>query len=302
MSRLNEIESFIAVAHSGSITNAAAQLGVAKSAVSRRLADLEARLGVQLILRTTRQSSLTDEGAAYLLNATAALDALDAAEDDLHKQQCDLSGTLRVAAPASYGLTHLQPIFAKFLLEHPNVNLSVDFSDRLVDLVQDGFDLAIRIGAMTDSSLIASKVISIRMRCVASPAFWREHGMPNSANDLADLPFLSHQNQNPRNGVRYNTLDGQSGTIHPPHRVRASNGNFLAQMAVQGLGFTVDPDFVTDRFIADGQLQVALPDYIWPELDLFAVLPATRRATRRTRRFVDFLKQELRGNQALKNS
>jgi DNA-binding transcriptional LysR family regulator len=294
MSRLAEIETFIAVAESGSVTRAATQLGVAKSAVSRRLSDLEARLGAQLIQRTTRQSSLTDEGASYLLNAKQALEALDAAEDELRSQQCNLSGTLRVAAPASYGLTEMEPIFARFMQDHPNVDLYVDLSDNRVDLVQEGFDLAIRIGILQDSTLIASKITSIRNRCVASPAFWREHGIPKTASDLEQLPFLRYSAVGERDGLNFISPDGKRGTIHPPQRLRASSGEFLTQMAAQSIGFCVDPEFISEGRVRDGKLQAVLMDHDWGEANLYAIMPPNRRTTRRAKTFIEYLKQALR--------
>jgi len=150
MSKLDKMEAFVAIARSGSISKAAEQLGTAKSAMSRRLSDLEARLGAQLIIRTTRQSSLTDEGATYLERAEQALDAFADAENAMRSEKDQLPGTIRIAAPLSYGLSKLKPVFTQFMLDHPNMDMHVDFSDRNVDLVQDGFDVAVRIGKLKE--------------------------------------------------------------------------------------------------------------------------------------------------------
>lgn len=294
MSRLNEIETFVSIARSGSISAAARQLGVAKSAVSRRLAELETRLGTQLLLRTTRQSSLTDEGRAFLSRAEVALDALDAAEAAVRDEHADLSGNLRVAAPVSFGLTKLRAVFATYLDMYPQVTLQVDFSDRQVDLIREGFDLAIRIGALADSSLVARKITSVRNCAVASPSFWHAHGHPHTPDALQDLPVLRYETDTPRPDVAYLAPDGQPGQISPPCRIRSSNGDFLAQMAAEGLGFMVEPDFVVDAYLADGTLERILTDHTWYGLDLHVVYPGTRLITRRAQAFMDVLSAALK--------
>ena len=294
MSRLDEIETFVVIARTGSISRAAEQLGIAKSAASRRLSDLEARLGAQLIIRTTRQFSLTEEGQSFLSNADIALEALDNAERTVRDDAQELSGPLHVAAPVSYGLSKMQPVFTQFLIDNPDVTLRADFSDRTVDLVQDGFDVAIRIGDLPDSSLIARKITSVRHSVVASPTFWKGHGTPNEPEDLQLLPFLRYENLRTRQTIAFQRPDKSKGTISPPQRVRASNGDFLAQMAVAGLGFMVEPEFVADPYLQTGELIEVLPDHDWFGLNLYAVFPPGRRPTRRAEAFVSCLEQALR--------
>ena len=289
MSRLDQTETFLVIAHSGSISKAADQLGIAKSAVSRRLSDLEARLGVKLIQRTTRQSSLTEEGTAFLNRAELALEALDDAERSVRKEADQLSGLLRIAAPVSYGLSKMQPVFTQFMIDNPNVTLHVDFSDRQVDLVQDGFDLAIRIGDLPDSSLVARKITTVHHRAVASPAFWERYGIPKTPEDLGQLPFLRYVNLRRRGTVVFQRPDGSDGTITPPQKVSASNGDFLAQMAISGLGFMVEPEFVVDAHLAQGTLREVLSDHSWYGLNLYAVFAPNRRPTKRVQAFVDCL-------------
>jgi DNA-binding transcriptional LysR family regulator len=294
MSRLAEIETFVVIARTGSISRAAEQLGIAKSAASRRLSDLEARLGAQLILRTTRQFSLTKEGQSFLGRAEIALEALDDAERTVCDDVEQLSGPLRVAAPVSYGLSKMQPVFVQFLIDNPDVTLSADFSDRTVDLVQDGYDLAIRIGDLPDSSLVARKITSVRHRAVASPEFWKTHGKPETPEDLQQLPFLRYENLRTRHSLAFHRPDGTNGTISPPQRVRASNGDFLAQMAVAGLGFMVEPEFVAETFLQSGELIEVLSDHSFLGLNLYAVFPPGKRPTRRAEAFVECLTIALR--------
>ncbi|MCZ4350898.1 LysR family transcriptional regulator [Roseovarius aestuarii] len=293
MSRLDEAATFVVIARTGSISRAAEQLGVAKSAVSRRLSDLEARLGAQLILRTTRQFSLTEEGRSFLANVEIALEALDEAERNVRAEVQELSGPLHVAAPLSYGLSKLQPVFTQFLIDNPEVTLRADFSDRNVDLVQDGFDVAIRIGDLPDSSLVARKISFVRHCVVASPTFWDAHRKPNVPEDLRHLPFLRYENQRSRQALTFERPDGTKGSISPPQRVRASNGDFLAQMAVAGLGFMVEPEFVAESYLQTGELVEVLQDHDWFGFNLYAVFPPGRRPTRRTKAFLDCLELAL---------
>lgn len=294
MSRLDEIETFVVIARTGSISRAAEQLSIAKSAASRRLSDLEARLGAQLILRTTRQFSLTEEGQSFLGKAETALEALNDAERTVRDDVEELSGPLHVAAPVSYGLLKMQPVFTQFLIDNPDVTLRADFSDRTVDLVQDGFDVAIRIGDLPDSTLVARKITSVRHCVVACPAFWRDHGTPKTPEDLQRLPFLRYQNLRTTQALTFQRPDKSKGTISPPQRVRASNGDFLAQMAVAGLGFMVEPEFVAEPYLATGELVEVLLDHDWFGLSLYAVFPPGRRPTRRTEAFVSCLERALR--------
>ncbi|MFT5945740.1 MAG: DNA-binding transcriptional LysR family regulator [Yoonia sp.] len=294
MSRLDEIETFVVIARTGSISRAAEQLGIAKSAASRRLSDLEARLNAQLILRTTRQFSLTEEGQSFLANAETALEALDDAERIVRDDVEELSGPLHIAAPLSYGLSKMQPVFTQFLIDNPDVTLRADFSDRTVDLVQDGFDIAIRIGELPDSTLIARKIKSVRHCVVASPVFWAVNGTPRIPEDLQDLPFLRYENLRTRQSLAFQRPDKSKGTINPTPRVRASNGDFLAQMAVADLGFMVEPEFVVEPYLQTGELVESLPGYSWFGLNLYAVFPPGRRPTRRAEAFVSCLERALR--------
>jgi DNA-binding transcriptional LysR family regulator len=180
------------------------------------------------------------------------------------------------------------------LIDNPDVTLRADFSDRTVDLVQDGFDVAIRIGDLPDSSLIARKITSVRHCVVASPSFWKMHGTPNAPEDLQLLPFLRYENLRTRQTLAFQRPDKSKGTISPPQRVRASNGDFLAQMAVAGLGFMVEPEFVAEPYLQTGDLIEVLADHDWFGFNLYAVFPPGRRPTRRSEAFVNCLEQALR--------
>jgi DNA-binding transcriptional LysR family regulator len=285
MRRLAEFETFVAVARAGSITKAAEQLGTAKSVVSRRIAELESRLGAPLLLRTTRKMSLTEAGHALLLRAEAILEEIEAAEAAVAGGHAALSGRLRIAAPLSFGNLVLQPLIARFAAENQEVDIEVDLADREVNLVEEGFDLALRIGKLADSSLIARKVAPVAMACVAAPSFWDSHGRPERPEALEALPCLLYARGGRPGPLPYWQDGGRGGAVSPPARLMASNGDFLAAMAAEGLGFTVLPRFIAAPLIAEGRLETALPAVRWSDIALYLVTPPNRRPSARTRRF-----------------
>lgn len=287
MSRFEELSTFVAIARAGSISRAAEQKRLAKSAISRRLADLEARLGVQLIARTTRQMSLTDAGEAFLKRAEDILDALGEAEAAVRSDQQALTGKLKIAAPLSYGLAQLKPFLADFVRSNPGLDLDIDFSDRQVNLVEEGVDVAVRIGRLSDSRLIARKLGPVRHIAAASPSFWQANGHPDHPSDLQSLDCLRYRGRDPSAVLRYWGPGGEVGRIQPPIRVFASNGDFVASLAADGCGFVVEPDFILQPYFDAGQLEPVLVDYAWSDMAIYLVYPPTRRVSARTRAFSD---------------
>jgi DNA-binding transcriptional LysR family regulator len=296
MGRIAELENFVAVARAGSISRAASQMRAAKSAVSRRLSDLETRLGVQLINRTTRQMNLTDAGAAFLIRAESILDELNEAEASLRDGHHGLSGKLRIAAPLSFGLSHLQPPLSQFIKAHPNLSIDVDFSDRRVNLIEEGFDVALRIGVLTDSSLIARKIAPIHHTVAAAPSFWERHGRPKEPEDLETLKCLRYSNQTRPETIRYWAPHGKSGSIAPPIKMLASNGDFVASMALDGYGFIVEPKFIIAPYLRVGKLEAVLEEYEWSEMNLYLVYPPTRRISSRAQAFSDAIVAYFKGD------
>lgn len=285
MSRLDEIEAFVAIARAGSISHAAENRNIAKSALSRRLSDLENRLQTQLITRTTRKLTLTEAGVAFLENAERIIDDLEQAERAASSQNRALSGRLKIAAPLSYGLSRLKPIVSQFIQEHPELNVEIDFSDRNVDLVAEGVDVALRIGVLPDSALIARKVTSLHHVAVASPEFWDKHGRPETPADLKELPCLQYANLRNPNVLNFTSPNGDAGQISVSIRLLASNGDFLAAMATDGGGFLVEPLFIVEPLIESGQLEPVLMDYQWSEMNLYLVYPPSRLISAKTRAF-----------------
>ena len=295
MDRFADLRMFVHVAEAGSISAAADQLAVAKSAVSRRLADLEARLGAELIHRTTRRLVLTDSGRAFLERARRILTDLDEAEQAVSQAHGALSGKLKVAMPVAFGIKHLGPLLSEFMVRHPGVEFDLDFNDRHIDLMQEGFDLAIRIARLQDSSLIARRLAPIRSALCASPAYLARHGTPSTAADLARHRGLLYSNLTHPGLWHYTGPDGQPGSVTVPARLSANNGDFLCQAAMAGEGIILHPTFYLSEYLRTGALVPLLTDHIWPQVDAYAVYPPTRHLSRRVRALVDFLAERLAG-------
>jgi DNA-binding transcriptional LysR family regulator len=295
MTAFDEMTSFVRVVEAGSISKAAEQLGMAKSGVSRRLTELESRLGVRLLNRTTRRSSLTDagrtyyEGAVKLLSDVAELDAVVA------DSEASLKGRLRLAAPLSFGLCHLTPAIEEFMTAHPGVMIDLDFSDRQVDLVAQGIDLAIRIAELRDSSLKARRICPIRLMLCASPGYLERHGAPQGPEELAGHQILHYDIGG---GPLLRLADGRGGELqlHVEPQLVANNGDFLCDMAIAGHGIILTPTFIAWQAIAMGELVPLMRDWWPPPLNAYAVYPQTRYLSRRARGFIDFLAERFGEN------
>ena len=295
MGRFDELETFVQVVESGTFTAAAERLSVAKSAVSRRIAELEARLGVQLFRRTTRRLNLTDTGRGFHERAVRILADLEEAELAVSRAHRTLRGTLRVAAPLTFGVRHLGPAIRDFARLHPEVIFDIDFNDRQVDLIQEGVDVAVRIARLEDSTLVARRLAPVRLAVVASPAFVQHHGRPASPADLAALDGLSYSLAPDPSLWRYRAPDGSEGSVRIRSRLAANNGDFLCAAAIAGQGVLLSPTFIVYRALADGRLVSLLADHEWSDVAAYAVYPRTRHLSVRVRAFVDFLAERFAG-------
>jgi DNA-binding transcriptional LysR family regulator len=295
MDRFAHMQVFVSVVEAGSISAAAERLNLAKSAVSRRLAELETHLGASLITRTTRRLNLTDSGRAYYARCVAILADLDEAESAVSQAHGALKGKLKVALPLSFGLLHLAPLIQEFMTLHPELRFELDFNDRQIDLMQEGFDLAIRIATLQDSSLIARRLAPIRHVLCASPAYLKKHGTPAAAADLAQHAGLVYSNLRDPDLWAFHGPDGQPGTVRVPVRLAASSGEFLLRAAIAGEGLLLLPSFYVHAAMRSGQLVRLFADHTWPELSAYAVYPPTRHLSNRVRALIDFLVERLAG-------
>ncbi len=283
------MQTFVKVVEAGSITLAAERLGVGKSVVSRRLAELESRLGVQLFQRTTRRLNLTESGRGFHERCQRILADLDEAELAVSQDHASLRGKLRVALPLSFGLHHLSPLIREFSQLHPDIDFDLDFNDRQIDLMQEGFDLAIRIAKLADSSLIARRLTVIRHIACASPDYLAQHGTPKTPEELGQHVGLGYSNTVNPGLWTYTNPSGETKSTRIPIKLTSNNGDFLCQMAVAGHGILLHPSFYLSEAIRQGELVPLLHRYHWPELNAYAVYPATRHLSTRVRAFIDFL-------------
>jgi DNA-binding transcriptional LysR family regulator len=288
MNRLLEMEIFATVADAGSISGAADRLDIAKSAVSKRLSDLETRLGVSLMTRSTRRLSLTDAGVEFYQRCTNILAEVDAAEEGVAESNTELSGPIRIAAPLSFGRQHLGPVLIKFMQLHPAVNVTMDFNDRQLDLVGEGFDVCIRIAKLGDSTLVARKLAPVRNLICASPAYWAENGRPKKPADLKNHVALRYTLAAQRNWT-FTAPDGTRGSVTVPTLHSANNGGFLRDAAVDGLAIVRLPAFLVYEQITAQALEPVLLDYRWNDIYAWAVYPQTHRRPARARALIDFL-------------
>lgn len=295
MRRFEDMQTFVRVVEAGTISAAAEQLGVAKSAVSRRLSELEARLGVQLLRRTTRRLNLTDTGRGFYERCRRILADLEEAEAAVSQAHATLRGRLRVAAPLSFGLRHLGPAITEFMQAHPQVEFDLDFNDRQVDLLAEDIDVAIRIARLEDSSLVARRLWSSRLVLCASPAYLREHGTPAMPADLADHQGLVYSNAVDPAQWTLHGPDGQPQRVRVQERLRSNNGDFLFRAAVAGHGLLLSPSFIVHESLRSGELVPLLPGYAHAEIPAYALYPQTRHLSQRVRAFVDFLAERFAG-------
>jgi len=295
MGQLEDMAMFVRVVEAGSITKAAEQLNIAKSAVSRRLRELETRLGSQLISRTTRRSKLTQAGEQYYQQVTNILSAVDAINEHATDAPMRIEGTLKMTAPLSFGIMHLNDIIDDYANQHPNLRFELDFSDRRIDLIEEGYELAIRIGELRDSSYQAKQLTLIRCVICASPDYLARMGTPESIENLGAHEFLEYSLGQTN---RIELLDEQGNKhYHAMNaKIKATNGEFLTDLAVRGHGITVIPTFLAYKQLASGELVAILPQYHLPTLNAYAVYPKNRFLSQRCRYLIDFIAEQFGDN------
>ncbi|RKP52739.1 LysR family transcriptional regulator [Trinickia fusca] len=290
MPRLRQIETFVAVAAKGSLSAAAQAEGVAPAVIGRRLDALEERLGVKLFVRTTRKLTLTFEGSAFLEDCQRIVNDLHNAEASVSAGGVKASGHLRVSAPAGFGRKHVAPLVPAFASAHPDVSLTLDLSDRLVDLVNEGFDCAVRLGELPDSSLVSLRLGENRRVCVAAPGYLERHGMPETLTDLARHNCLAlGASANQQRGWTFQE-EGKVVSIKVSGTMECSDGAVLHEWCLAGHGLAWRSWWEVGDDIAAGRLNAVLERYCAPPIGIHAVFPQRRHLPLRVRLFLDFLK------------
>ena len=289
MDRFAALRAFTRVAETRSFSEAARKLGVSKSAVSRLVSALEADLGARLFHRTTRALTLTEAGAGYFERVGRALADLEDADLAVGQLQAAPRGRLRVSAPMSFGFLHLAAAIPDFLALYPEVVVDCAMSDRFVDLVEEGFDIAVRIGALEDSSLIARRLAPVRRVVCASPDYIARRGRPETPSDLEKLDGLTNSNFDAFQEWRFVSQEGKPWPIEMRGRFGANNGDALRVAALRGLGFAYLPTFIVGADLRSGALVSVLEDFIEQDMFLSAVYPHARHLSPKVRALVDFL-------------
>lgn len=291
MDRLQAMDVFVRVAEAGSFTAVADHLNVARSAITRQIAGLEAHLGTKLLARSTRRLSLTSSGIAYLEKCREILAMVESAEGDLAGENRAPRGAIRVSVPMSFGIRHLVPLISDFVTTYPEVTIDLEFSDRRVNLIEGGMDFAVRISQQIDPNLVMRRLTTSDMVAVAAPSYLERHGRPQHPDDLLQHHCLAYTLA-PSAGWRFRIGD-EIRTVPVRGRMHMNNGDALLEAAIRGLGITQQPTFITSRAVQAGLLQELLPEYSSTQLQVYAVFPGTRYVPHRVRVLVDYLAERL---------
>ena len=288
MNKFTEMQTFAAVVNAGSFVNAADALELSKAAVSRHINELEDRLGVRLLQRTTRRLSLTTEGEAFYAHCEALLAQLDEAESEMSSRTIEASGLLKINAPISFGILHLASLWGDFTARHPKVSLDISLSDRVVDLVEEGYDLAIRIAQLENSTLVGRKLSSTRLVLCASPQYLKKHGTPKHPSDLVNHAILAYTYLSLRDEWVFDGPDGHV-TIKTFPTIHTNNGDTCKVGALAHRGIILQPTFLVGNELKSGALVEILPSFKSIELGIYAMYPTRRFVSQKVRLMIDFL-------------
>ncbi|PRY67334.1 LysR family transcriptional regulator [Halomonas ventosae] len=288
MDRLDAMRAFVTVVAEGSFTRAAERLAMSPQLVSKYVSQLEKHLGVRLLNRTTRRIHLTEAGTAYHQRAQQVLVEIDDMEHQLGDLQTQARGLLRISAPVSFAIRHLAPLLSDFQQAHPAVGIDLQLNDRKVDIVEEGFDIALRIGHLKSSSLIAKRVAPVRLVLSASPAYLKRHGTPQRPEDLGSHRFLRYSYMEQESGESVLRWLPGRGQHHDGDMV-SNNGDILVEAAIAGAGIALQPTFIAGAAIKAGRLKVLLPEHEPKPMSLYAVYAHRQLLASKVRCFVDFL-------------
>lgn len=295
MDTLSDIAVFVQVVDSGSFTAAAERLELSKAVVSKYVTRLENRLGARLLNRTTRRLSLTEVGRAFYERSQAGLRELEEAEAEVSRLQGAPRGTLRINAPMSFGILHIAPAIPAFLQQYPDLSVDMNLDDRQLDLVEEGFDLAIRIAQLPDSSLVARRLGPCRHVVCGAPGYFRRHGIPRTPDDLRDHNAITFKYQDSAREWHFLAPDGTPVRVPVSGSIQMNNSLGLREALLQEAGITLTPTFVVGADIQAGRLQAVLTDYQTLELSIYAVFPQQRHLSPKVRAFVEFMAGRMAG-------
>lgn len=289
MDSLTDIAVFVQVVDAGSFTAAADKLGLSKSVVSKYVSRLEDRLGARLLNRTTRRLSLTEVGRTFYERSQRGLRELEEAEAEVSRLQEAPRGVLRLNSPMSFGILHIAPALPEFLARYPELSVDMSLDDRWINLVEEGFDLAIRIGELPDSSLVARRLGACRHVVCGAPGYFKQHGVPRTPQDLRDHNAITFKYQDSPNEWHFVSAHGVVMRIPVSGSIQMNNSLGLREALLREAGLTLTPTFVVGTDIKAGRLQAVLADYKSMELSIYAVYPERRHLSPKVRAFIDFM-------------
>jgi DNA-binding transcriptional LysR family regulator len=292
--RFLEMQTFNAVVDAGSFVKAADALDMSKAAVSRHVVDLETRLGIRLLHLTTRRLSLTDEGQVFHSRSKELLAQLQEAEDEITSRSDAASGLLRINAPFTFGITHLAPLWGIFKGQNPRVTLDITLSDRVVDLVEEGYDLAIRIATLDSSTLVSKRLATTRIVLCASPQYLEMHGTPGHPAELADHAVISYSYAAYKDEWRFVGPQGPVSVKTDPC-IHTNNGDTCRAAALAHQGIILQPTFLIGRDLSEGRLVELMPDYRSIDLGIYAVYPTRKHLSAKVRALIEFLAAHFAG-------
>jgi DNA-binding transcriptional LysR family regulator len=294
MDKYQEMRVFAAVVDAGSFVGAADGLGMSKAAVSRYLSELEQRLGVRLLHRTTRKLSLTAEGEVFLARSREILASIEDSEAEISTRSQTAGGLLKISVPVSFGIRHLAPLWTEFMQAHPRVSLDVQLADRIMDLVDEGFDLAVRIARLPDSSLVSRQLASTRLVLCASPEYLRTKGTPQHPTELVAHDVIGYSLLAMGDQWQFTGPEGPV-TVKTQPRIRSNNGDTCVAACLRGAGLQLQPTFLIASELASGRLVEVLPQFRSIELGIYAVYPTRKFVMPKVRAVVEFLSARLAG-------
>jgi len=288
MDRIEAMRAFVTVVNESTFTRAAERLDTSPQLVSKYVSQLETHLGVRLLNRTTRRIHLTEAGSQYYQRAQQVLSDIDDMENQLGDLQTEAQGLLRISAPVSFAIRHMAPLLSEFQKAHPAVGIDLQLNDRKVDIVEEGFDIALRIGRLKSSSLIAKRLAPVRLVLCASPAYLEQYGTPGKPEDLSGHRYLrySYMNMDPGHSLQKwlqdNSRESTRGMV-------SNNGDVLVEAAIAGTGIALQPTFIAGAAIREGKLRVVLPDHEPEPMALYAVYAHRQLLASKVRSFIDFI-------------
>jgi DNA-binding transcriptional LysR family regulator len=293
MDKFQEMLTFSAVVDAGSFVGGANTLDMSKAAVSRYIGDLETRLGVRLLHRTTRKLSLTEEGEVFYARCKELLSNISDAELEITSRTAEAVGLLRISAPVTFGILHLANLWGEFAGRHPKVSLDVTLSDRVIDIIEDGFDVAIRIAQLPNSTLISKKLASTKMVLCASPQYIKRNGKLTHPSDLTKHSVLAYTYWSMRDEWTFEGPEG-SVTVKTVPRLKTNNGDTNLAGALMHQGIVLQPTFLVGKYLKSGELVELIPEYKSTELGIYAIYPTRKLVSPKVRLLIDFLVQSFK--------